>query len=285
MGSNALIVGARNGTFLLAFFVLSYQLCLFYRTYMGNADFNTTTYVSQPLMRRPFTNKEMIDAVRRMANKLNKDIVSQCDVRAFGSGWGAHTLCNVRPGPPTCFFYSFGISHDYSFDVDLANEWGCQGFAADPTIVHPSRLHPNVSFHNIGAKMRGPNSLPLATSMPSLRRWLGHERVAVLKMDCEGCEYSLGEDIASENPDFFSHVDQFAVEVHVSRRWLNSTDTLHALGLLYLFLEGAGHELQHAEVTACASEDEAMGCLPALHEMNYPCGIQKSCHIYLFAKM
>jgi hypothetical protein len=55
------------------------------------------------------------------------------------------------------------------------------------------------------------------TSMPGLRRWLGHERVTILKADCEGCEYSLARDVLEEDPDFFQHIDQFTVEVHYSR--------------------------------------------------------------------
>lgn len=59
-------------------------------------------------------------------------------------------------------------------------------------------------------------------------------------MDCEGCEYSLGEDIALEEPQFFQNVDQFPVEVHVSKTWLNTEYALHSLGLLFLYLETAG---------------------------------------------
>jgi hypothetical protein len=168
--------------------------------------------------------------------------------------------------------------------VDLASGWGCHGFAADPTVVHPAKIHPNVTFHSIGAKMRGPSRFPFITSMPALRRWLHHQRIAVLKMDCEGCEYSLGEDVQEEDPEFFRHVDQFAVEVHVSRHWLDSSDALHALGLLYLYLEAAGHELQHALIKGCAPWHEKVGCMQELEAMGYPCGIGKSCHNYLFAK-
>eukprot|EP00882_Tetradesmus_deserticola_P032288 GHRQ01036584.1.p2 GENE.GHRQ01036584.1~~GHRQ01036584.1.p2 ORF type:complete len:125 (+),score=20.56 GHRQ01036584.1:54-377(+) len=55
------------------------------------------------------------------------------------------------------------------------------------------------------------------TSMPGLRKWLGHERVAILTADCEGCEYSIARDVLQEDPGFFNHIDQFAVQVHYSR--------------------------------------------------------------------
>jgi len=176
------------------------------------------------------------------------------------------------------------ISKDYSFDVDVAQQWGCQGFAADPTVIHPSKLHPNVTFHSIGAKMQTASAFSVVTSMPSLRKWLGHSHVSVLKMDCEGCEYSLGEDIALEDPAFFRHVDQFAIEVHVSKTWLETQDALYSLGLIYFFLAEAGLKLQHAEIQGCAPEKEMIGCMDELVEMGYPCGLRKSCHNYLFAR-
>lgn len=32
------------------------------------------------------------------------------------------------------------------------------------------------------------------------------------QMDCEGCEYALARDVLAEDPAFFHHVSQFAVE-------------------------------------------------------------------------
>lgn len=132
----------------------------------------------------------------------------QCGVKTFG---GAHELCDIAPEQP-CFVYSFGISTEYSFDLDVGNRWGCYGFAADPTIDHPSKL-PNITFHSIAAKMREQSAYPLVTSIPALRQWLGHSRVAVLKMDCEGCEYSLGEDIENEDPMLFDCRSAYEQEV------------------------------------------------------------------------
>lgn len=232
---------------------------------------------------RIISKDESFDALRRMATKLKTDVVPTCDIELFGIGWGGHVLCNYEPGVP-CNFYSFGIADDYSFDTDVANKWGCQGFAADPTVNRSSLLHPNITFHYIAAKTRSEQNFPIVTSMPSLRKWLGHEHIAVLKMDCEGCEYSLGEDIVSEDPFFFQSVDQFPVEVHVSKTWLDTEDALHSLGLLYIFLESAGLELQHAAIGPCHPDHEKPGCMDELLQMDYPCGSGKSCHNYLFAR-
>jgi hypothetical protein len=122
-----------------------------------------------------------------------------CDTLMFGTQWGSHRLCNIS-FQGDCNFISFGISTDYSFDVDLAEKWNCRGFAADPTIVHPSQLHPSVTFHNIAAKLLNPNEEALTdgnsskwwvTSVPSLTKFLGLERVNFLKLDCEGKGISI----------------------------------------------------------------------------------------------
>ena len=75
----------------------------------------------------------------------------------FGTG-GEHMVCGPPPSNnvtngSSCKFMSFGIRDDPSFDIHLATEWKCHGFAGDPSITHPSKLHPAVSFHNIGLKM------------------------------------------------------------------------------------------------------------------------------------
>jgi hypothetical protein len=145
------------------------------------------------------TKRVALDAVHRIVAQLQGTVTLSCPLARFGSEWGHHALCDRKPGP-SCQFYSLGISNDYSFDRDLAPKWGCYSLAADPTVTNPSKLHPNVTFHSIGAKMSTASPFHIVTSMPALRKWLGHFHVTVLKMDCEGCEYSLGEDIASEDP-------------------------------------------------------------------------------------
>lgn len=208
-----------------------------------------------------------------------------CDVTKFGDGWGAHILCNRAPAPDQpCNFYSFGISTDYSFDTDLATRWNCTGFAADPTIVHPSLLHSQVTFHSVAAKMLTPSQFTVTSSMPALKKWLGHDFIDVLKMDCEGCEYSLAKDVWFEEPDFFNHVGQFAVEMHTSRAWLKTQEAVYSLGRLFYMLDKAGLVLQDAEITGCARIKEEEGCMEEVIESGFPCGVTKSCHNYLFAR-
>lgn len=172
----------------------------------------------------------------------------------------------------------------------IADTWGCSGFAADPTIVHNSTLHPGVTFHNIAANSPWAASQRkwLQTSVPALRKWLRHERIAVLKMDCEGCEYSLAQDVLTEEPTFFDRVDQFAMEIHWSRMWMKSKTEMYALASLFELLEQAGLKLVHVNLTPCGAFAARAGLLPELKDymsVLFAPGPQQQCHNYLFARV
>ncbi|EFJ52311.1 hypothetical protein VOLCADRAFT_115955 [Volvox carteri f. nagariensis] len=214
-----------------------------------------------------------------------------CEMRKFGSGWGAHKLCTPpAPEPNTrCVFYSFGISDDYSFDVDLAKFTNCHGFAFDPTVVHPGLLleQPPVSFHAIAARSLNEDlnaKWHAVTSVPALRRWQNHSQVLVIKMDCEGCEYSIARDVLAEDPQFFNHVQQFAVEIHIAKKWIWSRNHTLNLGHLYTLLDAAGLALRHASLTPCNRRHEASGCDETLLELGYPCWDGIMCQNLLFAR-
>ena len=229
-----------------------------------------------------------VEAVRHYLVSFSKALENPekgiCSTIEIGHGWGVHHLCNTVPD--NCTFYSFGISEDYSFDIHLAENYSCQGFAADPTITHPSKLHSNITFHQIGAKMlrAEQDQKWFSTSIPSLMKWRRDERIDVLKMDCEGCEYSIAKDVCLESPQFFESVGQFAVEIHMSKVWLNSSEYIFSLGKLFQALDEAKLKLAHSSIRGCAPADEEAGCLDILDDVGIPCGKGKSCHNYLFAR-
>lgn len=206
----------------------------------------------------------------------------------FGSGFGHHMLCTEPAPARPCFFYSFGISTDYSFDSDFANSTGCIGFAADPTITHRSKLHPNVYFAQIAAASYDAADtamFPLRASVPGIRALFDHDRLAVLKMDCEGCEYSLARDILAEDPDFFKRVDNFVVEVHYSKVLMKSKAHLYSYAALIQLLEDAGLELIHFEQSGCGPEHQAQGFLSELRSVTLVDSLHYLCHNYLFARV
>lgn len=227
-----------------------------------------------------------------------------CKFEQFKNG---HALCGPRPpaGNNNCMFFSFGINDDPSFDVQLAEEWHCRGFAGDPTVEHPSKLHPLVTFHNVGASMlsdneerkinKGGNEEWFTTSMPKLRYWLGVEHVDIIKLDCEGCEFALARDMLREDPYFLHHVDQISIETHVTRTWLNTREELYYFALHFALLEEAGFRLEWSDVFGCSKRHEVEGCHPDLEKYGFPCGYTnfphrknvvkgRSCHDFLWKR-
>ena len=208
-----------------------------------------------------------------------------CSLHKFGVGNG-HQLCDPPPDPKNCNFFSFGINNDPSFDREIATEWGCRGFAGDPTVNLDSRLHPKVTFHNLGATMlmkneeqindKGTSEEWWSTSMPSLRRFLTLDRVEIIKLDCEGCEVAFARDILAEDPTFLSKVDQISIETHVTRAWINSTEHLYYFALQFPLLEEAGHVLEWSSIFGCSKRHEEPGCLPELNASAWPCGYKKA---------
>lgn len=179
------------------------------------------------------------------------------------------------------YFISFGINDDPSFDIILG-KWGCRGFAGDPTVDHPSKLHPNVTFHNIAATMLQDNEERVinkggdvewwTTSFPKLRFFLGMEKIDILKIDCEGCEVALARDMLREDPLFLHHVDQISIETHVTKTWMTTREHIYYFGLLLVLLEEAGFEMEWSSVFGCSKRHEVAGCLAEFSEFDWPCG-------------
>jgi len=235
---------------------------------------------------KQITDSEALASLQRMGGLLINSTHGRghCTIKQYGTGWGAHDLCQM-PASALCRFISFGISNDYSFDTDLANN-NCKGLALDPTVTHPAKIHNNVWFMAIGAtSLASPPASWIVTSVPSLLKWVQWDKIDVLKMDCEGCEYAIARDLLLEDPDMFRRVKQFAVEVHVSRTWVSTTEAVINMGKLFYLLEEAGHKLISATFLSCSPVDEAPGCHTMLEDLGYPCQSGKMCHNYLFARV
>lgn len=221
---------------------------------------------------------------------------SHCDLIQFGTGYGKHTICNHPPQSNSgCNFVSFGIAKDYSFDTQIANDWRCAGFASDPTVIHPSKIHDRVTFHNFGASsMRDGQYDWVSLSLPTVvHHMLKLDHVDVVKMDCEGCEYGLARDVVTEAPDLFKRIHQFSFEIHVNKHFVETDEELYYLGLLFELLEEAGFELQVWTADSCGPNTEIAGCRRELLDRNFPCGFMEgiqekykgySCQQVLFAR-
>jgi len=200
---------------------------------------------------------------------------------SMGKGWGEHMLVAM---PPTsnCVFVSYGISNDWSFDSDVSKKWNCMGFLFDPTVNHPAVLKPgNLYFRKLGAPMVDPS--PFETISPvKFKADLGYDWLNILKMDCEGCEFQLYDDVIAEDPAFFTKVGQFAIEIHISKFWIKNDTYVEKLGALFHLLFVSGLDLAHAAITHCAPFHESTGFPSLLKEIGYPS--EGHCHNYLFGR-
>ena len=240
-----------------------------------------------------------------------------CEMVKFKTG---HDLCGPPP-PQPCVFFSFGINDDPSFDISLAERWQCRGFAADPTVDHPSKLHPLVTFHNIGLTMLSDNEERIIdkggtedwwfASVPGLAKLLNVQHLDVLKIDCEGCEIAFTRDILAEDPTFLHRVDQVSMETHVTKTWINSTEAAYYFGLQFPLLEQAGFRMEWSSIFGCSKRHEVTGCMPifegtpdGIHDADpatqglnwkFPCGHKpwpghpnvvrgRSCHEYTWKR-
>ncbi|KAG2483029.1 hypothetical protein HYH03_018059 [Edaphochlamys debaryana] len=209
-----------------------------------------------------------------------------CEIEHVGKGWGEHRLCQRSPAKP-CVFYSFGISTDFSFDTQLAKLSECKGYCFDPTVSHDSQLGDNLLFFKTAASSLDEElnrHWDAWTSVPRFKKWQGHARISVLKMDCEGCEFAIARDVEREEPDFWQKVDQFAVEIHVPKKFMPTDEHVIELGRLFSQLELAGLHLRDAMMTSCSQEDESTGCHPMLQKVGYPCEKEQMCQNLLFAR-
>jgi len=200
-----------------------------------------------------------IQALVKIAKILrNQSFNKTCKTFGVGSGWGKHELCDDIPR--NCYFQSWGISSDWSFDKAMADTYDCSGDLFDPTRDYNKTIYPghDLNFYAVGH--------PLA--IVSFAKWeytsavesfiqSGKDRLDVLKMDCEGCEYSLAPIVEEKMPEFFHKVGQFNVEIHMPVQWMATDQHVYNLGfLLHLVLE-SGKTLQSADTSTCGHAEKS----------------------------
>lgn len=158
----------------------------------------------------------------------------------YGSSYGGWTFVPDRLNADA-IVYSLGVGEDISFDLALIAALGLTVHAFDPTPrvvswIQRQETPENFHFHALGvaghdgvagfvapanpqhvshrlvtdgAATSGTVALPVRR-LSTLMEQLGHRRIDLLKMDIEGAEYAVVEDLLKNNLD----VRQLLVEFH-----------------------------------------------------------------------
>jgi FkbM family methyltransferase len=162
-----------------------------------------------------------------------------CPTITIGTDYGGWTF-NPTPLGAQSVIYSAGIGEDISFDLGLIKRFGVTVHAFDPTprsiawlraqslpqgfVVHPYGIgasdgnvtfyRPENSTHVSLSVVERASPTPALTlpvrELAGVMRELGHSVIDLLKMDIEGSEYAVLEDLVARNIP----VRQLLVEFH-----------------------------------------------------------------------
>lgn len=193
----------------------------------------------------------------------------------IGSSYGGWSIDRDRLTPAS-IVYAVGVGEDISFDLGLIDAVGCEVHAFDPTPIAvgwiakqalPAKFH----FHAVGlgaedgevefqvpgvdgyhsfslsaapeAAVRGSVACPIRR-LSTIMRDLGHDRIDLLKMDIEGFEYSVVDDMIASGV----RPSQLLIEYHHLMYTYGSGDTKRSVRALLehgydlVWVSDVGHE-------------------------------------------
>ena len=200
---------------------------------------------------------------------IKQDIV--LPVKAFGNNGSSWALVPELLDESS-IFYSFGVGDDISFDLGLINHVDLPVYAFDPTpgsIEWVSRqklpkqfLHNPVGLANFNGKAKfhppqEPNQISATMlardetkneaykvevrTLKSIMEELGHKHIDLLKMNIEGAEYDVIENMRDEN----IKPSQLLVEFHHCFKNIDAKKTIKAVKIL----RGMGYKVFYVSKT------------------------------------
>ena len=172
-------------------------------------------------------------------NHLKKDI--SVTKKWFGNDYGGFFVATEFIDKNS-LIYSFGVGQDISFDTEMIKTYDCKVFGFDPTPksinwIKEQQIPQNFKFYDIGISDKtgtdffyfptNPDFVSGSTveqsninkeekiqvelkTLQDTMTMLGHSKIDVLKMDIEGAEYSVLEQILNSDIE----IGQILVEFH-----------------------------------------------------------------------
>lgn len=165
---------------------------------------------------------------RRLAGKPRQGVEVEVASVRLGTEYGGYAVLLDRLGPDAVV-YSLGLGEDISFDLELIERCRCQVFGFDPTPRSiawvkaqnpPAQLvveelgvaaydgtasfappkNPEHISHSMSAGSGAVGEVTFEVRrLATLMQKLGHERLDLLKMDIEGAEYEVVDDLLASD--------------------------------------------------------------------------------------
>ncbi len=185
----------------------------------------------------------MLEKIKRyyrfyFKNPPNAKIHIKANLERHGTVYGGWNILKNSLSKDS-IVYSFGLGEDISFDLSIINKYNCTVFGFDPTpkVVNwlskqnlPEKLvyiplalaatdgeltfysptNENNVSHTIIKHKTSKEILVQSKCLKSILKDLGHTNIDLLKMDIEGFEYGVIENMVSEN----IYPKQLLVEFH-----------------------------------------------------------------------
>jgi len=193
---------------------------------------------------------------------LGKDVKYRLQVQYpstfIGSEYGGWTICPTSIDKNS-IIYSFGVGEDISFDLGLIEKYGVQVFAFDPT---PKSINwvktqntpkefqlyqygiadydgetkffppdnPNhVSYTMLQKDNKTMEAIEVKVlKLKTIMQQLQHTTIDILKMDIEGAEYAVIEDVLNSN----IQISQILIEFHHRFKNIGISKTKTAMEIL-----------------------------------------------------
>ncbi len=148
-----------------------------------------------------------------------------------------------------CIVYSFGSNNEFSFEESIHNfNPECKIYTFDPTVHNPTNKPKFVHYYPWGLAGNDFAEKSLFT-VRTIMKSLGHRKISVLKVDCEGCEFESFN--THSFPVYKGAINQILIEVHFN----GNPRTVHSF---FSFLSNRGYAIFNKEANIQYSNGNAV---------------------------